>query len=131
MDQRIFHGNLTPTDIAEALLSAFNRGNLRTQLLGESNHLVVQIASRPGAASGGQTALAVSIQKVEDGVMVQIGQQAWLGVAASLGQTAMVVLTISPRILKTSSLPRKSGRPSIRSHGHLAPALNYPNDWRA
>jgi predicted RNA-binding Zn-ribbon protein involved in translation (DUF1610 family) len=92
MDQRIFHGNLTPTDIAEALLSAFNRGNLRTQLLGESNHLVVQIASRPGAASGGQTALAVSIQKVEDGVMVQIGQQAWLGVAASLGQTAMATL---------------------------------------
>ena len=38
--------------------------------------------------SGGQTALTVTIQKVEDGVMVDLGQQAWLGVAASLGQTA-------------------------------------------
>jgi predicted RNA-binding Zn-ribbon protein involved in translation (DUF1610 family) len=38
--------------------------------------------------SGGQTALTITIQKVTDGIMVELGQQAWLGVAASLGQTA-------------------------------------------
>jgi len=39
--------------------------------------------------SGGQTALSVSLQKVEDGVSVQLGKQSWLGVAASLGMTAL------------------------------------------
>jgi RNA polymerase subunit RPABC4/transcription elongation factor Spt4 len=45
-----------------------------------------------GVQSGGQTALTVSVQATEDGVMIEIGQQAWLGVAASLGQTAISAL---------------------------------------
>jgi hypothetical protein len=92
MDKRIFYGNITPNDFSEALLAHFNRGNLRTQLIGDRNNMRVQIASHPGASSGGQTALTVQIQKVEDGVMVQVGQQAWLGVAASLGQSAIATL---------------------------------------
>ncbi len=92
MERRIFHGNITPTDIAQAILAEFNRGNLRTQMFGESNNLTVQIATRQGSMSGGQTALAVNIQQVEDGVMLQIGKQQWLGTAASLGATAIAVL---------------------------------------
>jgi hypothetical protein len=91
MERRIFHGLLTPTDIAQALLAEFNQGNLRAQVLGKSDKLAVQIGTRPGSVSGGQTAITVTIQKVVDGVMVDIGQQAWLGVAASLGQTAISV----------------------------------------
>jgi hypothetical protein len=34
----------------------------------------------------------VTIQKVEDGIMVELGQQAWLGVAASMGVTALTAL---------------------------------------
>jgi RNA polymerase subunit RPABC4/transcription elongation factor Spt4 len=34
----------------------------------------------------------VILQAVEDGVAVTIGSQAWLGVAASLGQTAIIAL---------------------------------------
>jgi len=45
-----------------------------------------------GAQSGGQTALTITIQDTEDGIMIEIGQQAWLGVAASLGQTAISAL---------------------------------------
>lgn len=92
MDRRIFHGNLTPTDIAEALLAEFNHGNFRAQVLGRSDKLAVQIGTRLGAPSGGQTALTVTLQKVADGIMVEMGQQAWLGVAASLGQTAVSLL---------------------------------------
>ena len=88
MERRIFHGVLSPTDIAQALLAEFNQGNIRAQVLGKSDKLAVQIGTRPGAMSGGQTALTVTIQKVTDGIMVELGQQAWLGVAASLGQTA-------------------------------------------
>jgi len=88
MERRIFHGILSPTDIAQALLAEFNRGNIRAQVLGKSDKLAVQIGTHPGARSGGQTAMTVTIQKVTDGIMVELGQQAWLGVAASLGQTA-------------------------------------------
>src|SRR5512141_1487875 len=92
MDRRIFHGNIKPNDIAHALMEEFNRGNLCAQVLGNKDKMAVQIATRTGAMSGGQTALTINIQTVEDGVMVEIGQQAWLGVAASLGQTAISAL---------------------------------------
>ena len=88
MERRIFHGILSPTDIAQALLAEFNQGNIRAQVLGKSDKLAVQIGTRPGAMSGGKTAMTITIQKVTDGIMVDLGQQAWLGVAASLGQTA-------------------------------------------
>jgi len=89
MERRIFHGILSPSDIAQALLAEFNRRNIRAQVIGRGAKLAVQIGTRPGSMSGGQTAIAVTIQKMEDGIMVELGQQAWLGVAASLGQTAL------------------------------------------
>jgi hypothetical protein len=92
MDRRIFHGNLTPNDVAQSLMAEFNQGNLQTQLLGSIENLTVQIASSQWARSGGKTALTVNIQQIEDGVMVQVGQQQWFGVAASLGQTAIATL---------------------------------------
>jgi hypothetical protein len=92
MDRRIFHGRITPGDIAHALMAEFNRGNLHAQTIGEQDKLAVQIATRTGSMSGGQTALTVNLRKTEDGVMVELGEQAWLGVAASLGQTAWSAL---------------------------------------
>jgi Double zinc ribbon len=92
MERRILHGNIKPTDIAQALMAEFNRGNLHAQTVGQADKLAVQIVTRWGSQSGGQTALTVSIQKSEDGVMIDIGQQAWLGVAASLGRTAFAAL---------------------------------------
>ena len=92
MDRRVFHGTITPNDVAQALVAEFNQGNTQTHLLGDQDNLTVQIASSQGARSGGKTALSINIQKVEDGVMLQIGEQQWLGVAASLGQTAISAL---------------------------------------
>ncbi len=92
MDRRIFHGRIKPGDIAHALMAEFNRGNLHAQTVGGQDKLAVQIATRTGSMSGGQTALTVNLQKTEDGVMVELGEQAWLGVAASLGQTAWSAL---------------------------------------
>lgn len=88
MEPRIFHGNMRPDDLAQALIGEFNRGNLRAQKLGSGSKVIVQIGTRERPQSGGQTALSVTVQQVADGVSVQIGQQAWLGVAASLGETA-------------------------------------------
>ena len=89
MDERIYHGSLTPDTIARALTAQYNRGNLQTQTYGRDNHLVVQIATRQLRQSGGQTALTVNIEQVADGVMVKVGEQDWLGVAASLGWSAI------------------------------------------
>ena len=92
MERRIFHGNIRPNDIAHALIAEFNRGNLLTQVVGNKDKMAIQIATRLGSTSGGQTALTINLQTVEDGIMVELGQQAWLGVAASLGQTAISAL---------------------------------------
>ena len=92
MDRRILYGNIKPNDVSNALIAEFNRGNLQAQIVGHANKLAVQISTRMGARSGGQTALTVTVQATEDGVIIEIGQQAWLGVAASLGQTAISAL---------------------------------------
>ena len=92
MERQIFHGKIKPVDIAQALLGEFNQGNLRAQTLGQSDKMIVQVSTQPGAMSGGQTALTVTVQKLEDGIMVELGQQAWFGVAASLGVSALAAL---------------------------------------
>jgi len=92
MNRRIFHGNIRPNDIAHALMAEFNRGNMQAQVVGTKEKMAVQITTRMGSMSGGQTAMTISIQAIEDGIMVDEGQQAWLGVAASLGQTAFSAL---------------------------------------
>ena len=89
MNQRVFHGDITPDDLANALVGEFNRGDLRAQKTGTPDKMVVQISTPAHRASGGSTALGVIIQKHEDGVLVSLGEQEWLGVAASLGQTAL------------------------------------------
>jgi len=90
--QKIYHGVITPSDVSRSLFAAFNRGNYRAQQIGTGERIVVQIGTRPNAASGGQTAITVSIQSHEDGILVQMGRQNWLGVAASLGKTALFAL---------------------------------------
>ena len=92
MDRRIFHGNITPNDLAHALIAEFNHGNMNTQVMGDKDRIAVQISTRMGTMSGGHTALTINIHKVEDGIMMELGQQAWLGVAASLGHTALSAL---------------------------------------
>lgn len=89
MEQKIYHGSAKPYDFARELLGHFHRGNLVVQQIGSGNNITVQIATNRFAQTGGQTALSISLVKVEDGVSVQVGQQSWLGVAASLGITAL------------------------------------------
>lgn len=92
METRIFHGDIQPEDIAKDLIAHYHRGNYQVQRIGSGGRIAVQIATSPRARSGGQTALTVTIHKVEDGISVQLGQQAWFGVAASLGMTALSAL---------------------------------------
>lgn len=92
MERRIFHGNIKPVDVAQALIGEFNRGNFRAQMIGQSERVVVQVGTRPDARSGGQTAMTVTVQTLEEGIIVELGEQAWLGVAASIGVSAFTAL---------------------------------------
>ena len=92
MTERTYHGGIKPSDLAAALISTFNQGNLRCQQVGQGDKIMIQIATRDYPQSGGKGALSVTVQGNPDGVTVGIGQQEWLGVAASLGQSALVTL---------------------------------------
>jgi predicted Zn-ribbon and HTH transcriptional regulator len=92
MSERSYHGDIAPADLAGALIAAFNQGNMQCQQVGQGDKVMVQIAVRDHARSGGQGALSVTMQRNADGVTVGIGQHEWLGAAASLGQTALVTL---------------------------------------
>ncbi|MFP3855231.1 MAG: zinc ribbon domain-containing protein [Anaerolineales bacterium] len=92
MEQRVYHGPIHPPSFAQALVAEFDRTNYRVQQLGELDHLVVQIARPDISISGGHTSITVHLIENEDGVLVRLGQQAWLGVAASLGFTALTAL---------------------------------------
>jgi hypothetical protein len=92
MEQRIFHGQFTPNEFADCLLVNFNQGNLIVQKFENNGIISVQIKTRDGRTSGGSTALGIILQPVEDGILVQVGQQTWAGIAASLGVSAVAAL---------------------------------------
>ena len=56
MEQRIFHGKLSPKQLARALIGEFNQGNLRAQQIGNDQEIVVQISTSEYSRSGGNTA---------------------------------------------------------------------------
>lgn len=91
MNPRIFHGELTPGEIGDSLIATFNRGNFLARRMVSGDRQLVQIISHPHSRSGGTTALTVLLDKVEDGVAIQIGKQSMLGVAASLGTSVLSI----------------------------------------
>ncbi|HAF61595.1 MAG TPA: hypothetical protein DCK95_04645 [Anaerolineaceae bacterium] len=92
MEQKIFHGQFSSEDLAECLQIHFNRGNLLVQRVEYEDGIGIQIKTRTQPSSGGDTALGIHFRKVEDGISVQVGQQTWLGIAASLGYSALATI---------------------------------------
>jgi hypothetical protein len=92
LEQKTFYGDITVEDFARALTAEFHQGNLLTKVIGRGDQRIVQIASPADAQSGGRTAITVHLNKVEDGVHVRLGQQDWIGVATSMGFTALTAL---------------------------------------
>lgn len=93
MTQKVFHGSFSPDDLASILLIHFNRGNLEVRKIGSDDRLIIQIRSKDFAKSGGQTAIGITLQQYDDGVIVAVGEQQWLGIAASLGISALAALS--------------------------------------
>ena len=111
--QRTYHGDINPEEMADVLVAAFNQGNMQAQQIGRGDKIMVQVATRQHAQSGGRAALSVTIQKVEDGVSVALGQHEWLGAAASLGY--------SGRATKSAqAAPNSQGRSGSRASASCA-----------
>ena len=68
MTDRSYHGDVSPGDMAGALIAAFNQGNMRCQQVGQGDKVMVQIAAREQAQSGGQGALSVTISATPTGL---------------------------------------------------------------
>lgn len=91
MDRRIFHGSIKAEEFGQALVAQFNHGNLQAQQFSRKGKVIVQVATKARRMSGGTTALTIYLEQVDDGVAVQVGEQAWLGIAASIGTTILSV----------------------------------------
>ena len=92
MTKKIFHGKFTPDNLAALLLLHFKRGNLDVRKIGSGDQFVVQIMTKESTQSGGNTAIGITFQSFEDGVIINTGKQQWLGIAASLGYSALAAL---------------------------------------
>ncbi len=93
MDEKIYYGEqLKAETLADALLAEFDHAGWKAQKIRQKEEIAVQIARRPQVRRGGATALTVRLRQLPNGVMVQIGQQVWLDLAASMGVTILSVL---------------------------------------
>jgi RNase P subunit RPR2 len=92
MDKKIYHGEIKIQSFTKALIAEFNQGNLQAQQTKTPKGYIVQISTRRGRRSGGQTGMVVSFEDVADGIAVHVGDQSIFGVAASLGMTALSAL---------------------------------------
>lgn len=91
MTTKIYHGNITAVSLAKAISARFTDRDMIAQFSQHDDQVLVKIASRRDAQSGGRTSIGVVLHQLEDGVAVRIGKQDWLGIAASLGATALTV----------------------------------------
>lgn len=79
MEQRTYHGQITPESLAQALLDQWDRDETVAQALETEGGIIVQIGQRGEGwfEEEPRNALTVGIEQLEDGVRVAMGQQQW------------------------------------------------------
>ncbi|MBU0495568.1 MAG: zinc ribbon domain-containing protein [Chloroflexi bacterium] len=92
MSERKYRGNVTPGDLAEALVNQFNRGDYRAAKSGRGTQAVVQISTNRRMRGEPDTAVSVTITPTPEGVHVSMGDPQWLDIAADLVQTGIGAL---------------------------------------
>lgn len=91
MEQRTYHGKITPEELAQALTARFSGDDLSATVAGEEGRLLVSISS--SGWQGGRTALQVGLSAVvSGGVLVTVGEHDVLGVASDLLQTGLAAM---------------------------------------
>jgi ribosomal protein L40E len=79
MQQRVYHGGITPEGLAQALVDEWDQGETIAQAFGEADRMIVQIGQRTGGWFGDEPrqALTLDLTRIADGVEVTMGQQQW------------------------------------------------------
>lgn len=79
MEQRVYHGQIRPEGMAQALLDEWDQGDTIAQAFGEQDRVIVQIGQREAGWFGDEPkqALTLDIETLNDGVQVTMGQQQW------------------------------------------------------
>jgi len=101
MEQRVYHGNVTPEGLADFLVQRFDpQENLQAQKLGSGDSLVVQIG-HGDVPEEIKHAITVGITRAADseqGIAVTMGQQQWISprMATYAAMIGLVSLIITP-----------------------------------
>jgi hypothetical protein len=101
MEQRIYHGTVTPEGLADYLVQRFDpQQDLQAQKLGQGDSLAVQIG-RGDVPEELRNAVTVGITRATDseqGVSVTMGQQQWISpkIATHAAMIGLVGLLITP-----------------------------------
>lgn len=90
MKSKIYNGDLKLEEVAATLANFFNRGPLSSAASIEGDRAFVQIGSQGGAHSGGRTSIGVSLHQTDGRLEAQVGDQSVLGLAGSLGASALL-----------------------------------------
>jgi hypothetical protein len=101
MEQRIYHGNLSPDGLANYLVQRFDpQPDLQAQKLGEGDSLVVQIG-RGDTPEEIRHAVTLGITRAPDseqGLAVTMGEQQWISpkVATHAAMIGLIGVLITP-----------------------------------
>ena len=91
MEQRTFHGDLGPDEVANMLIAEFNQGSFVAHRFNQGERVLVQIGTRD-EHNRIENALTVTLAKTPDGVNVAVGEQQQLGAVADLAQAGLGAL---------------------------------------
>lgn len=90
VEQRAYHGDLEPRELARALVLRFNEGETRAHWIeGEEGRAVVQIQSQRMESRDPTTAVTVHISPTKTGITASVSEQKLLGVAADMAKTGV------------------------------------------
>jgi hypothetical protein len=101
MDQRVYHGNITPEGLADFLVQRFDpQHNVQAQKIGQGDSLVVQVG-HGDVREEIKHAVTVGITRAHDseqGVIVTLGQQQWItpGMATYAAMMGLVAVLVTP-----------------------------------
>ena len=92
MAKKIFHGNFTPDDLAALLICISTVAILKCKRLAQEMRSRCKFGQKGRLNPAGKLRSALSFQAFDDGVIISSGEQQWMGIAASLGYSALAAL---------------------------------------
>ena len=89
-EQRAYHGDLEPKELARALVMRFDGHETRAHWMeGEAGRAVVQIQSRQVERGDPATAVTVHVAPTKTGITVSVSEQRLLSVAADMAKSGV------------------------------------------